>query len=130
MECTSFVEEKVGETRSAEFREHLTGCAGCRRDLEEMDEVRRLYREASTERLPARAPRRRALAAGAWSVAAAAAVLVAVLVFILKPPPSPNPSSAPFARIHLEPWDPEDAMLNLSYSELWGRLEHFERSRR
>ena len=50
MECNKFVEEKIGETESPEFRDHLAGCAGCARDLEELREVRSLYREASTEK--------------------------------------------------------------------------------
>jgi len=59
MECNKFVEEKIGESDSPDFRAHLAGCAECARDLEELREVRALYRAASTEKYRGGIPRLR-----------------------------------------------------------------------
>ncbi len=134
MECNRFVEEKVGETESPEFREHLASCAGCARDVEELDEIRRLYRASSTERYPGAVPRVRRRAAAWIPAAAAAAAMVAVLVVALvapsdRPPARPEPP-APFFRVHLEAWDREEASLNAVMGRLWYRLDSIERSAR
>lgn len=131
MECNRFIEEKVGETESPEFREHLRECAGCRRDVDELEEVRAVYRRASAEKYPRGVSGRRRGWSARWPMAAAAAVLVAVLVFILVAPPA-KPPSVPdagigFVRMHFEPWDAEEAGLNRKMNELRERLE---RSRR
>src|SRR4029434_9776645 len=85
MECNKFVDEKIGEAHTAEFRDHLAGCAGCARDLEELREVRTLYREASTEKYRGGVPRVRRYRTGWIPMAAAAAVLLMVFGLILKP---------------------------------------------
>src|SRR4051812_33996815 len=111
MECNKYVEEKTGETETAEFREHLAGCPGCARDVEELREVRSLYRAASTEKYRGGIPRVRRFR-GAWlPLAAAAAVLVGVFSLVLPGPGSAPPpktdsetTSSIFVRIHLEPW--------------------------
>ena len=61
MECNKFVEEKIGETPTPEFKAHLAGCPGCARDVEDLREVRSLYREASTEKYRGGVPKLRRL---------------------------------------------------------------------
>src|SRR5215510_15283281 len=85
MECNKFIDEKIGETHTAEFRDHLAGCAGCARDVEELREVRSLYRAASTEKYQGGVPRVRRFRGGWIPMAAAAAVLLMVFGLILKP---------------------------------------------
>jgi len=134
MECNKYVEEKVGGTDSAEFREHLAACAGCARDLEELREVGALYRSASTEKYSGGVPRV-ARFRGSWlPLAAAAAVLIGVLALIL-PGRAGGPSSTTgggsgpsvFLRIPLEPWGASDVALNKSLDDCWQKLESLER---
>ncbi len=136
MECNRFLEEKLAGTESPEFRHHRAGCEGCRRDLEECDEVRRLYREASVERYSGAVPRVRRFRPGSWlPAAAAAAVLVGVLCFLLFGGPGELPERGlgegepvvAFVRVHLEPWNPAEARLNEEMNDLWGRIETLER---
>jgi hypothetical protein len=134
MECNRFVEEKVGQSESPEFLRHLATCAGCQRDIEEMDDIRGLYRAASTERYPGGVPRLRRFGWGAWASAAAAAVMIAALVFVLTPPPPPKTpiahkeSTQAFYRIHLEPWRP-DVRFDHALNDCWRQLDTLERSR-
>jgi hypothetical protein len=136
MECNKFVEEKIGGTDSAEFREHLAACAGCARDVEELREVHALYRSASTEKYRGGVPRVRRFR-GSWlPLAAAAAVLIGVFALILpgrREGPSttadPGTTSAPFVRIPLEPWGASDVALNKSLDDCWQKLETLETTR-
>jgi hypothetical protein len=135
MECTRFVEEKIGETDSAEFREHRAGCAGCRRDLEELREVRTLYREASTESYRAGVPRLRRTRVSWVPMAAAAAVLIGVFVLILGGPrpedvKPTDPGTAPgiFVRVPLQPWA-SDASFTRTLDDCWRQLERLEENR-
>jgi hypothetical protein len=134
MECDRFIEEKVGESDSPEFRAHREACAGCRQDLEDLAEIRELYREASVERYRGGAPAvRRGRAA--WAPAAvAAAFMVGILVTILVmparpgvPKPEPEPAGTAFFRVHLEPWGGEER-LSRALEDAWSRLEDMERS--
>ena len=130
MECGRFVEEKLGDAESPEFRDHLAGCEACRRDREEIREVRRLYRVASVERYPGGVPRvgrRRALP---WIPAAAAAAVMLALLGLLLWVPSPPPDDAAtnptlYTRVHLEPWS-EDARLSNAMDDAWRKLEMLE----
>jgi hypothetical protein len=136
MECNKFVEEKVGETGSPEFRAHLAGCAGCARDLEELREVRALYREASTEKYRGGVPRLRRFRTGWIPMAAAAAVLLMVFGLILRgpeenPPPAksePLNGETRYVRVHLEPWGGE-ARIQYGLDECWRILEQLENRR-
>lgn len=139
MECDRFLEEKVSGTESPEFREHLAGCEGCRRDLEEYDEVRRLYREASTERYPLAVPRLRRPRPLAWMPAAAAAVFLvgALLVMLFGGPggevgksPERETASGTFFRVHLSPWDVDESRLDGEMDDLWKRIGSLERRKR
>jgi hypothetical protein len=142
MECNKFVEEKIGETDSAAFREHRASCAACGHDLEELDEVRRVYREASVERYSGRMPRLRALPRLSWAMAAAAAMMIAALVVLLGAPvrtpvePTAGKSAVSytggiFFRAYLEPWGGrEEARLTHEMDDLWRRLDTLERSDR
>jgi len=137
MECDKFVLEKLEGGDSPGFRAHRVGCAGCARDVEELDDVRRLYHEATEEerwRGGVRMPRRRS--AAAWMpVAAAAVVAIAVVVGLLR---SSDPRAletrksaeapAPFTRVHVMPWDPGENRLARAMDEAWSRLETLERS--
>jgi hypothetical protein len=135
MECNRFLLEKVGESDSPEFREHLAGCAGCARDVEELREVRTLYRAASTETYRGGVPRINRFRAGGLPMAAAAAVLMLVFGLILgqpgvKPAVKAETGSATsiFVRVHLEPWG-SDARLARGFEEVWQDLERLEGKR-
>ncbi len=136
MDCNRFVEEKVAGDETPDFREHLASCEGCRRDLEELEEVRELYREASTERYAGGATRAARVPRGTWwFTAAAAAAMIAALVVTLGMPPGedggkvgPVPVTAGFSRAYLEPWDRQEARIAESMNELWRRVEVLERS--
>ena len=139
MECDRFLEEKVAGTESPGFREHLAGCEGCWRDLEEYEEVRQLYREASTERYAGAVPRLRRSRPLAWiPAAAAAAFLVGALLLMLfggpaeviKTASDKETASGIFFRVHLAPWDGEEARLDGTMDDLWKRIESLERRRR
>ncbi len=135
MECNRFVDEKIGETPTAEFRAHLAGCGGCARDLEELREVRELYRAASTEKYRGGVPRARRFS-GAWiPMAAAAAVLMLVFGLILGRPANPSKNegkpettSAVFVRVHLQPWG-ADVRLQNAIDDCWQKLEQLENYR-
>jgi anti-sigma factor RsiW len=135
MECNKYVDEKTGETGSAEFREHLAGCPGCARDVEELNEVRSLYRAASTEKYRGGVPRVRRFR-GAWlPLAAAAAVLLGVFGLVLSGPrdgaTTKVDSDAPpavFVRIHLEPWG-SDLRVSNALDDCWQTLERLETTR-
>jgi anti-sigma factor RsiW len=135
MECNKYVEEKIGGTDSAEFREHLAACAGCARDLEELREVRALYRSASTEKYRGGVPRVRRFR-GSWlPLAAAAAVLIGVFALILPgrggggTTSTTEGRSAPsvFVRIPLEPWGASDVRLTNALDDCWQKLESLEK---
>jgi hypothetical protein len=133
MECNKFVPEKIGETESAAFREHLAACAGCARDLEELREVRTLYREASTEKYRGGVPRVSRFRMGWVPMAAAAAVLLMVFGLILRgpgepttpPPEKGNPTSTYF-QVYLEPWGSE-ARIGTALDDCWKKLERIEK---
>ena len=132
MECDKFVLEKLEGGDSPDFRAHRAACAGCARDVEELDDVRRLYHEATEEErwrgvltMPARRP------ASAWlPVAAAAGVAIAVVVGLLRSSEAPIPTApeapAPFVRVHVAPWDREENRLARAMDDAWTRLERLE----
>jgi len=135
MECNRFVEEKIGESETPEFRDHLAGCTGCARDVEELREVRTLYRAASTEKYRGGVPRLSRFRAGWVPMAAAAAVLMLVFGLILGQPGEKPPAktetetgTSMFVRVHLEPWG-SDARLTRGFDEVWKQLEHLEAKR-
>ncbi|MBI3855311.1 MAG: hypothetical protein HY293_06435 [Planctomycetes bacterium] len=135
MECNRFVEEKVGESESPAFRDHLAGCAGCARDVEELREVRTLYRAASTEKYRGGVPRVRRFRGGWVPMAAAAALLMMVFGLILGGPGEKSPpdkkeetTSAMFVRVHLEPWGGE-ARISNAIEDCWQKLEQLEMRR-
>lgn len=135
MECNRYGDEKIGETESAEFREHLAGCDGCRRDLEELREVRSLYKEASTEKYRGGVPRLRKSRAAWFPLAAAAALVIGVFTLILGGPRTDGgksaetePKSTIFVRIHLEPWGSEQR-ISTAMDDCWQKLELLEEKR-
>ncbi len=135
MECNKFVEEKIGETDSPAFREHLAGCEGCARDVEELREVRTLYRSASTEKYRGGVPRVTRFRTAWVPMAAAAAVLIGVFALILgvprekdQPKPETGNESAMFVRVHLEPWG-SDVRIHNAIEDVWQKLEQLERTR-
>jgi hypothetical protein len=136
MECNKFVEEKVGETDSPEFREHLAACAGCGRDLEELREVRALYRAASTEKYRGGVPRLRRYRMAWIPMAAAAAVLMLVFGLILGMPRQKSDKDTKtetndrsvFMRVHLQPWGGEARIQN-AIDDCWQKLENLENYR-
>jgi|SRR5579862_9579128 len=135
MECTRFVEDKIGETDSEEFREHRAGCAGCRRDLEELREVRTLYREASTEAYRSGGPRLGRPRVSWVPMAAAAAVLLGVFALIVGgprqkavKPTEPGPATGVFVRVTLQPWA-ADASFTRALDDCWRQLERLEEKR-
>lgn len=135
MECNRFVDEKIGETATPEFREHLAGCAGCARDLEELQEVRTLYRAAATEKYRGGVPRAARFRGGWIPMAAAAAVLLLVFGLIVSGPKGdktvPEKSERDggpmvFFRVHLEPWG-ADVRYATALEECWHKLEQLEK---
>lgn len=136
MDCDKFVLEKLEGGDSPGFRAHRAGCPACARDVEELGDVRRLYREATEDerwRGAVALPRRRA--PSAWMpVAAAAAVAVALLASLFRSEaPVEGPSTAPpapFVRARLDPWDREENRLARALDDAWSRLESLERSLR
>ena len=135
MECNKFVEEKIGETATPAFREHLAACAGCARDVEELREVRALYRAASTEKYAGGVPRVRRFRAAWVPMVAAAALLLLVFGLILFGPGTPTPvkteietGSVMFVRVHLEPWGSEER-LTRGFDDVWQKLESLEEKR-
>ena len=135
MECGSYVEEKVGQSESPDFLRHLATCPGCQRDVEEMDDVRSLYRSASVERYAGGVPRvRRAGWASRLPAAVAAVAMIAALVFVLghraAPPASHVTADAtvPFYRIRIEPWR-SDVRFDHAVNDCWHQLDTLERSR-
>jgi hypothetical protein len=135
MTCNKFIEDKIGETESPEFRAHLVGCPDCARDVEELREVRTLYREASTEKYRGGVPRFRRFRMGWVPMAAAAAVLMMVFGLILGMPgdhsstPSEKEKDAPLTvRVRLEPWAGEAPIQN-ALDDCWKKLEFLENYR-
>ncbi|HEX7899771.1 MAG TPA: hypothetical protein VF950_18525 [Planctomycetota bacterium] len=137
MECDKFVLEKLEGGDSPDFRAHRVACAGCARDVEELDDVRRLYHEATEEerwRGIVTMPAKRS--AAAWMpVAAAAGVAIAVIVGLLRSSapvtvdaPTSADAPAPFVRVHVLPWDREENRLARAMDDAWTRLEGLERS--
>ena len=130
MDCDKFVEEKLEERESSPFLAHLHECPGCRSDVEELREVRRLYHDASDEpyrggipRVPSR------WGVGAWLPAAvAAAILIGLLILILGQPDVP-PDNAPtvFVRIPVATW-PGEEDLAFRIDSAWADLERLERN--
>ena len=134
MECARYIEEKVGQSESAEFLRHLATCAGCQRDVEEMDDVRGVYRAASSERYLAGVPRLRRFGLAAWvSSAVAALAMIAALVFLMLPPSrnselAKTDPAVPFFRVHVEAWR-ADARFDHAVDTCWRDLDRLERSR-
>jgi hypothetical protein len=135
MECNSFTLEKIGESDSPAFRDHLAGCAACARDLEELREVRALYRAASTETYPGGIPSLRSFRTGWVPMAAAAAVLVMVFGLILggprEDPAKKNElvkGAVLVVRVPLEPWA-ADAQIQTAMDDCWRMLDHLEDKR-
>ena len=133
MECGRFIDEKVGQSESPEFLRHLATCPGCQGDVEEMDEVRALYRTASNERYPVGVLRPRRFGWGAWVSTAAAAVMLAALVFVMLPRGTTETAGKPappqaFFRVHLEPWR-GDLRVDRALDDCWRQLDALERSR-
>lgn len=136
MECDRFILEKLEGGDSPGFRAHRASCAGCARDVEELGDVRRLYREATEEeRWRGGVPVLRRRSASAWIPVAAAAALAAAALAGLFRSPAPsleNPKTAeapaPFVRTHLAPWDREEHRLSRAMEEVWSRLDRLERS--
>ena len=135
MECNKYALEKTGETETAEFREHLAGCPGCVRDVQELREVRSLYRAASTEKYTGGVPRVRRFLGARLPLAASAAVLVGVLGLVLSGPGSAPPpktdsetTSSVFVRIPLEPWG-SDQRVTHALDDCWQKLESLETTR-
>lgn len=133
MECNKFVNEKIGETESPAFRDHLAGCAGCARDVEELREVRTLYRKASTEKYRGGVPRVRRFRMGWVPMAAAAAVLILVFGLVLwNPTEQPDPTvdkdttATLYFQVHLEPWGAE-ARISNALEDCWRKLEQLEK---
>ena len=59
MECKKFeqtasahIDRRLGESEAAEYREHLSACAGCRRHLTEIEEVSRALRKTDQPAVP------------------------------------------------------------------------------
>lgn len=133
MECNRFLEEKAGQSDSPDFLRHLATCGGCQRDVEEMDDIRGLYRSASVERYPGGVPRLRRSGWGLAVSAAAAVAMVAALVFMLAPRPQKSEDvqakvSIPFFRVHLEPWK-NDLRFDHALDTCWQNLDLLERNR-
>jgi len=135
MECNKFVEEKIGESDSPAFRAHLAGCAECARDVEELREVRALYRAASTEKYRGGVPRLRRFRMGWVPMAAAAAVLMMVFGLILRGPGEkasskngPVTAEAPYVRVHLVPWA-GDVRIQTAIDDCWRTLDSLENNR-
>lgn len=133
MECPRYLEEKAAQSESPEFLSHLASCGGCQRDVEEMDEIRALYRSASVERYPGGVPNLRRWGPGSFISVAAAAVMIGVLVVMLVPRTDPpgSPSARvpiPYFRIPLDPWR-TDRVVDGALEDCWRRLDVLERSR-
>jgi anti-sigma factor RsiW len=135
MECNKYVDEKIGESDSPAFRAHLAGCAECARDVEELREVRALYRSASTEKYRGGVPRLRRFRLGWVPMAAAAAILMMVFGLILGGPgehptkkSDPVAGEAPFVRVRLAPWGGE-ARIQTALDDCWTTLERLENNR-
>lgn len=133
MECSRYLEEKAGQSENPEFLRHLATCGACQRDVEEMDEIRSLYRSASVERYPGGVPSVRRAGLGSWVSAVAAAAMIAVLVFMMVPRTAPveNQSaraSVPYFRVHVEPWR-NDARFDHALDDCWKQLDTLERSK-
>jgi anti-sigma factor RsiW len=133
MECPRFVDEKIGEGESPEFRRHLASCPACAQDVEELRELRDLYRSASQERYTGGIPRRgRGRISWLAPAALAATMVVALTVGLFGPTPEAGkdrPRSAGYFRVHVEPWSGEE-LLSAQAGELWNRLDEYERSHR
>ncbi|HLY12333.1 MAG TPA: hypothetical protein VKW04_23730 [Planctomycetota bacterium] len=136
MECPEFVDEKIGETDSLEFREHRAACAGCRRDLVELRELLGLYQAASTETYRGGVPRFRRPRNSWIPMAAAAAILIGVFALILAGPRTEGvkstesgSGSAVFMRIPLEPWA-SDVRVASALDDCWRKLEQLEEKKR
>ena len=130
MECGRFVENKLGDGDSPEFRDHLADCGACRQDLEEFREIRTLYRSASVERYRGGVPRVARRAWHSWVSAAAAALMLGVLGLFLFVPVAPqdpvDPGPTVFFRVHLEPWE-DDARYSSAMDDAWRKLEQVEK---
>jgi hypothetical protein len=108
MDCDALADRKLvlaeGEAGGdPALEEHLQACEPCRTDVEEMRDVRRLYREAAVETMPDRV-RARALAlhpagrrSSRWArftpPAVAALLLAALVVPFLRAPEAPPPAN-------------------------------------
>ena len=94
MNCGEYSEDRVraacGEAPSAAFRDHSASCARCGEEVAEFREIRRIYREASSERMsPPAVERLRALRPSARRLpavrplSAVAAILMTALLWML-----------------------------------------------
>jgi anti-sigma factor RsiW len=132
MECPRYLDEKAAQSEDPEFLRHLASCAGCQRDVEEMDEIRTLYRSASVERYAGGVPSLGRPGPVGWASGAAALAMIALLVFALLPRAGPpedrsGRASAPYFRLALEPWR-ADRGVDRALDDCWRRLDVLERS--
>ncbi len=133
MDCPEFATEKIDGGDSPLFREHRAACEGCRRDLEEWEEVRKVYHEAvAAERYPGKSGSRHRWSPPAWlPLAAAAGILLSVVVAIVSRAggPEAGPDASPVAVFHrmpLQPWA-GDRVLDRQFADAWRALEALER---
>jgi hypothetical protein len=133
MECPRYLEEKAAQSEDPEFLRHLSTCGGCQRDVEEMDEIRALYRSASVERYPGPVPGVGRRTPVGWISGAAAVTMIGLLIYALfapgKPPEDRNAAApGPYARMALEPWR-ADRGIDRAFEDCWRRLDLLERNR-
>ena len=133
MDCPEFATAKIDGSDSPLFREHRGACEGCRRDLEELEEVRKVYQEAvAAERYAGKSGSRRRWQPAAWlPLATAAGILLSVIVAIVSKAgePEAEPAASPvavFRRTPLQPWV-GDRGLDRQFAEAWRALESLER---
>lgn len=133
MDCPEFATEKTDGSDSPRFREHRAACEGCRRDLEELEEVRKVYHEAvAAERYSGKSGAKHRWQPPAWlPLAAAAGILLSVIVAIVSKAGEPEPGvAAPevvmFHRTPLQPWA-GDRGLDRQFADAWRTLEALER---
>jgi hypothetical protein len=131
MECPEFQSEKLEGRDSAEFRGHRSACEACRRDLEDYDEVRDLYREAAErERYPGAVRRKHRWSPPAWlPLATAAVVLLGLIVTIVgrdDVAASTSSTSPSFVRVPMAAWT-ADRGIDREFSEAWRLVESLER---
>lgn len=135
MDCPEFATEKIDGSDSPGFRDHRGSCEGCRRDLEDLDDVRHLYHEAvAGERYSGKPASKHRWQPPAWlPLVAAAGILLSVVVAIVKKggesaevPEEGVAAAAVFHRMSLQPWA-GDRALDRQFADAWRALEMLER---